>query len=321
LNFNDTMDTASAGNANNYSIPGITVNSAAVAGNTVTLTTTPRVVGNNYTLTINAGAVRDDAVALNPIAQTSTNLAQQIRLLPFGSTWKYDTNGVDLGTAWKEAGYNDSAWPAGTGLLGLETTQATLDGLFAQGLNTNNATLWSLTAPDGGPKVTWYLRNSVNIPYDTATATVTLRQVIDDGDVFYFNGTERFRFDMPAGEVTYLTEAVGATGENVIRSSTLTNIACGDNVIAVSVHNDTPTSTDILFDAELLATFQTFSTCTGGGNQRLLIVNNGDGTVTLSWSPAGGTLLESTDLTNWVPSARTNGQTFTPVGAVFYKVQ
>ena len=320
LTFNDTLDAASAGNPANYTLDGgLTITGLAFNGSSVTLTSSaPRTVGQNYTLTITG--VQDDAVALNLISPnpTVTNLAQQIRLLPFGSTWKYDTNGTDLGTDWKEVGYNDSGWPAGTGLLGLETTLATLDSLFAQGLNTNNAMLWSLTAPDGSPKVTWYLRNSVNIPYDTANATVTLRQVIDDGDVFYFNGTERFRFDMPAGDVTYTTEAVSATGEAVIRTSTLTNIACGDNVIAVSVHNDTPTSTDILFDAELLATFPSFSVCAVG--PELSIVNNGDGTVTLSWAPAGGNLQESTDLTNWVPSARTNGGTFTPTGATFYRV-
>lgn len=321
LTFDDTMDPASAGNAANYTLNnGVTVSGATVAGNTVTLTTTtPRVVGTDYTLTITG--VRDDAVALNLINPnpTVTNLAQQVKLLPFGSSWKFETNGTDQGTAWRDVGFDDSAWPADVALLGNENTAATATALAAQGLNTNNMMLWPLVAGGPGQIITYYLRGSVNIPYDLANATVTLRFVIDDGALYYFNGEERFRFDMPAGDINYLTEAGSATGEGIIRTQNLTNIACGDNLIAVEVHNDTPTSTDILFDAELLATFTTFQTCASGGPE-LSIVNNGDGTVTLSWAPPGGNLEESDDLTNWVPSARTNGGTFTPTGFKFYRV-
>src|SRR5262245_58258755 len=47
---------------------------------------------------------------------------QIIRLVEFTNVWKYDQAGQDLGTAWKDPGYDDSAWPAGAGLLGLETS-------------------------------------------------------------------------------------------------------------------------------------------------------------------------------------------------------
>jgi hypothetical protein len=323
LTFNDTLNPATAGNPATYSLSGgLSIIGVAVNGSSVTLTSSaPRVVGQNYTLTITG--LRDDAVAQNLIVPnpTVTNLAQQIVLMPFNTTlWKYETNGLDLGTAWKESVYNDSTWPSGNALLGLETSAGILASLYSQGLNTNNGMLWSLTRPDGTPNITWYVRTAVNIPYDLANATVTLRQVIDDGAVYYFNGTERLRFDMPAGDVTYTTEAVNATGEGVIRSQNLTNIVCGQNVVAVSIHNDTPTSTDILFAAELLGTFTSFNACPTAG-ATLLIVNNGNGTVTLSWT-GSGTLQQSTDLTNWTPaSSQANPQTFTPTGLKFYRVQ
>jgi hypothetical protein len=139
--------------------------------------------------------------------------------------------------------------------------------------------------------------------------------------LFYFNGEERFRFNMPSGPVDYLTEAVIAPAEGVIRTATLTNINCGNNLIAVSLHNDSPSSSDILFGAELLATFTSFQPCSGAG-ATLSIVNNGNGTVRLSWSPTGGTLKESTDLKNWTTSSnQSNPQTFTPgAGVKFYRV-
>jgi hypothetical protein len=42
-------------------------------------------------------------------------------LLPIAATWKYDQSGTDLGTAWRNVGYNDSAWPSGQALLAVET--------------------------------------------------------------------------------------------------------------------------------------------------------------------------------------------------------
>jgi hypothetical protein len=321
LTFNDSMDPLSSSNTANYTLSGgLGVSNAAVSGNTVTLTTAPRMPGTDYTLSISG--ITDDAVARNSITPTTTNLAQEVRFLAFGTTWKFDTNGLDLGTSWKDPGYDDSGWPAAGALLGWETGASTLTALAEQGLNTNNATLWPLTNSTGTQTITYYARATVNIPFNLSNATVTLRHVTDDGAVFYFNGEERFRFNMPAGPIGYLTEADVAPAEGVIRTATLTNVNCGNSLVAVSIHNDTPTSTDILFGAEVLATFTSFQPCGGGGGNAILsIVNNGNGTVTLSWAPAGGTLEESADLTTWAPSANQgNPQTFAPVGMKFYRV-
>src|SRR5438552_1884076 len=38
--------------------------------------------------------------------------------------WSFNSNQVDLGTAWKEIVYDDSAWPTGIALFGQETTPA-----------------------------------------------------------------------------------------------------------------------------------------------------------------------------------------------------
>jgi hypothetical protein len=150
-------------------------------------------------------------------------------------------------------------------------------------------------------------------------STVALRHTIDDGAVVYLNGTDSFRFNITNNPVTYTDFASATPGEGVIRSATLTNLPCGAPVaIAAEVHNVNLTSTDILFGMEIIATVTSFQPCAVG--PVLSIVNNGDGTVTLSWAPPGGNLEESSDLTNWVPSARTNGGTFTPTGFKFYRV-
>ena len=48
--------------------------------------------------------------------------AQQITtLIQFTNAWKFDQSGLEPGTAWRTNDFDDSAWPTGAGLLGIET--------------------------------------------------------------------------------------------------------------------------------------------------------------------------------------------------------
>ena len=47
---------------------------------------------------------------------------QDLTLVPSTATWRYSGNGTDPGAGWQEAGYNDSAWPAGQGMLASAAT-------------------------------------------------------------------------------------------------------------------------------------------------------------------------------------------------------
>ena len=50
--------------------------------------------------------------AVGPVTVTNT-------LVALGGSWKFSDTGADLGTAWREPGYNDSSWPMGAALLAL----------------------------------------------------------------------------------------------------------------------------------------------------------------------------------------------------------
>ena len=65
---------------------------------------------------------------------TVVNLVQRIRLVSFHQNWKYHNQGVDLGQSWKHLNYDDSHCNSGPGLLGFETTTATLNTLSNQNL-------------------------------------------------------------------------------------------------------------------------------------------------------------------------------------------
>ena len=46
------------------------------------------------------------------------NWASVLQLIEPGSVWKYNDNGEDLGTAWREISYNDAGWSSGPAQLG-----------------------------------------------------------------------------------------------------------------------------------------------------------------------------------------------------------
>ncbi|PYJ01723.1 MAG: hypothetical protein DME25_17605, partial [Verrucomicrobia bacterium] len=100
--FSEPVDAATATNFANYRIAGVTVLAAALRDNrSVTLTTTPLVMGGTYTLTVNA--VRDRAVTPNVIAPNSqrTFLAadffpQAIGSPPLPGFITWTGNGVDI---------------------------------------------------------------------------------------------------------------------------------------------------------------------------------------------------------------------------------
>ncbi|MDB6035643.1 MAG: hypothetical protein JWM16_5981, partial [Verrucomicrobiales bacterium] len=76
--------------------------------------------------------------------------------------------------------------------------------------------------------------------------------VIDDGVIIYANSTEFYRYNMPAGSVTWTTSA-GTAVEAAYAGpflQTLSNIVSGENIIAAEVHQAGTASSDMCFGAE-----------------------------------------------------------------------
>ena len=81
----------------------------------------------------------------------------------------------------------------------------------------------------------------------------------DDGAIIYVNGHEVARSNMPAGEVNYRTRAVSTLGgddESIFVDLPIDKSVFqeGANVIAVEIHQVSPSSSDISFDLELGST-------------------------------------------------------------------
>lgn len=89
---------------------------------------------------------------------------------------------------------------------------------------------------------TYYFRTAFVLNRDPAHTVVTLRAVVADGAVFYLNGTEVYRHNMPAGPISYSTPALSdvpaPTYSNPVSLPT-GSLVRGTNVLAVEVHQAT----------------------------------------------------------------------------------
>jgi hypothetical protein len=155
--------------------------------------------------------------------------------------WHYLDNGSDQFAGWRLPSYN-TVWASGSAILG-----------YGDG----PATTVSYGPTSGNKYVTTYFRKKFNVPSVTAlTDTISLGLLRDDGAIVYINGVEVIRSNMPAGAVNFATLASSAADGNnetsyfsyKLPKSVLVD---GDNTIAVEVHQNVKTSSDLSFDLEL----------------------------------------------------------------------
>ena len=170
----------------------------------------------------------------------------------FGYTnhvWKYTTNNQD-GTSWKQPAFDDASWISGLGSLGFEDTFATLQSLTNAGAAIS--TVIPL-APSGG-RYTVYFRTHFNNNIASSNATLIFSNRIDDGAVYYLNGTEIFRLGISDTQsVTYTTFAT-STEATTLQVTNIVNppsLVQGDNVLAVEVHQQANTSGDLVLAVAL----------------------------------------------------------------------
>jgi hypothetical protein len=172
----------------------------------------------------------------------------ELQLLTFTNTWKYYlTNAYGPEGSWTSTNYDDSSWLVGLPLFGYD------DAILPLPFN-------SLVDPPsrGGP-ATLYFRTRFDFPSNPAPGmSLVASNLVDDGAVFYLNGTEMRRIRMPAGVVAYGTFANGTVGDATAYDvftipASGSSIRIGDNVLAAEVHNVNVTSSDTVFAMSLTA--------------------------------------------------------------------
>ena len=199
-----------------------------------------------------------EVVLQNPVRGELTSLAQAwyfnetqsgpTTLVAPGSTWNYLDTGGNPGTAWRELNYDDSGWLSGAAQLGVgdgdEETQVNRYGT------------------NGQETIAFYFRQPFMVDDPEAFQDLSMWLLRDDGAVVYLNGTEIFRTDsMPPAPtvITYQTLANNYNGgqappDNSIDRATLdvaNLLQTGTNLLAVEIHQQATSSSDISFDFSL----------------------------------------------------------------------
>jgi hypothetical protein len=248
---------------------------------------------------------------------------QTTELFGLTKSWRYTTNHQD-GLLWKQAAYDDANWLGqGPGLLFVLESSASV--------SPRNTVMPPLTTVASIPR-TYYFRTKFNYSGSTAGTTLTFSNYIDDGAVFYLNGTEVQRIRMPAAPtvITYATTPTGVPCTGTIQQGDAqttcpdvftiqgSGLVQGENILAVEVHN--LTGTDLVFGTALLRNAAVVSAPTLG-------IWREEATATLYWNGEGFTLQEAEDVgssLNWidVPGPVTTSPFRVPAdGAKFYRLR
>lgn len=225
------------------------------------------------------------------LGQSSGGVTHFIRS---GDVWKYlDAGQVPSTTPGNDWRVNDPGWAkSGPSQLGFGDIQATV----VQYVDTDPVT-------SGVQKnITTYFRKTFNVTNAAEYTSLSLRLLRDDGAVVYLNGEEVKRSNMPEGiTITPLTlalQAVSGREEEAFFEFPLdpTKLHDGQNVIAVEIHQNSNSSSDLGFDLELSGAVGNPNSTGGaplvaGVNRVPVIAYDG---------PAGtGNVLESTYIDVW----------------------
>jgi hypothetical protein len=185
----------------------------------------------------------DSAQPLYYFARTSSdgNRLPQT-LVPAGTSWKYRDNGSNLGTAWREPAYDDSAWSSGVAQFG-----------YGAG---DEKTVVSYGSSSSSKYVTTYFRKQFVVDNAPCLESLTLRLLVDDGAAIYLNGSNVLNFQL-ASNAAFNTLATlqPTTVEDTwfsypINPALLRN---GTNTLAVEIHQAALNDADLSFDLQLSA--------------------------------------------------------------------
>ena len=183
---------------------------------------------------------------------------QPTGLIPPSSVWKYDDDGV-VDADWTTLGFDDSAW--GTSKVPLGYGERDLHKPHLQ-----------------SGHVDYYLRHVFEVKDRTAIEALTLRARYDDAFVLYLNGSEIMRSHSLEGPVAAREAKKLETFE--LPSKGLRN---GSNVLAVRLVNQSSKSSDIVWEANLLAGSGAISAGAEGLLRGPYLQNACEDAITIRW--------------------------------------
>lgn len=177
------------------------------------------------------------------VLATSAGLHGKTVLLERGSAWKYDDTGKDPGAGWNGADFDDSGWKRGAAPLGYgDEGMATTLGFGEDADQKHPAT---------------YLRSVFTLEEGAGFVLLRGEFRCDDGAAIYLNGKAIGRYNLGPGLPGHGSYArVPVSGALELRYASfeidVDELKEGENLIAVSLHQASPSSSDLVFDLGLV---------------------------------------------------------------------
>ena len=152
------------------------------------------------------------------------------------------------GKNWMTQSFGTSGWQKGTAPLGY-------GGIRGASGDVDFQTMIDFGGDSQHKRTAYYFRCPFTLDrVPTADQDIQLTFYVDDGCIIYLNGTEIHRYNMPEGDISYADYSITYVG-NEAYSETFTIdpslLRAGKNIIAVEVHNNNDTSSDLYWAAEL----------------------------------------------------------------------
>ncbi len=167
-------------------------------------------------------------------------------LIGTGELWRFLRGSTALPLDWNLEGFDDSGWEAGPTGIGYGDQDDATELLDMRQISDD------LTTPDDEFQPGYaviFCRKTFQIPTLEGIQGFVFSAVYDDGFVAYLNGQEIGRANMPPDPVTEFTFALTAIDPGAPLQITVpASLArAGENLLAVSVHNASLTSSDLSF--------------------------------------------------------------------------
>jgi hypothetical protein len=187
--------------------------------------------------------------ALAPVAAVPPTF-QSDPLIAFGDSWRYNSADENLPADWAAIAHPVGGnWLSGVSPIGVESSPLPVP-------------LATVISPYAAATITHYFEREFTVTaQQLATATsLEITHMIDDGAIFYLNGTEipSSRFGMPGTAVG--PETLASTGvDNAVLNSVvlpISGLAEGTNRLSVEVHQGSTGSSDLVFGLKLDARVQ-----------------------------------------------------------------
>lgn len=201
---------------------------------------------------------------------TGVNISQpaDVMFFPFGQNlggapaWKYKGGGTNLdAVAWKDLAYAEPSWVTGNAALGFGASPPVRNTAIPENNSAGGGGVSGARYP------TMYFRKIVNVPNPNTFSGFRIRAKFDDGIVIWINGVEAYRNNINANPAyaDLAPAAIANNGADIYTANIpKTFFNAGDNIIAVEVHQNAVTSSDLFFDMELTGLSSMISSLTRG---------------------------------------------------------